>query len=156
MAHWKGLEYRTFLLYVGIVILKEVLSLDVYEHFLLFFCAITICSSEMNLQFLDLADILLSNYVETFRDFYGEDYMTSNVHNLSHLVDDVRKFGVLSSFSAYPFESRLYEIKNLLRNGHRPLSQVAKRLGEITQIDCDYIPTKQKYPILKKNPTKFT
>lgn len=59
--------------------------------------------------------------------------MSSNVHNLSHLIDEVRKFGPLSTFNSYPFESRLYQIKNLLRNGNAPLAQVAKRMSEIVQ-----------------------
>lgn len=131
LCHWKGTEYRTFLYYLGVVILTDMLPKDVYCHFLQFFCAVTICSSNIYFTFLNLAENLLSSYVEYFRDFYGEDYMSSNVHNLTHLVDEVRKFGPLSSFNSYPFESRLYQIKNLLRNGNSPLAQVAKRMGEI-------------------------
>lgn len=95
LAHWKGTEYRTFLLYIGIVVLKSVLSKVVYQHFLLLFCAATICSSNSHKHFLPLAESLLDIYVETYRDFYGEDYMTSNVHNLTHLINEVRKFGIL-------------------------------------------------------------
>jgi len=137
LCHWKGSEYRTFLFYLGVVILKDVLSPDVYCHFLTFFCAITICSSKFYTHFFDLADSLLSHYVEYYRDIYGQDYMSSNIHNLTHLVDEVKKFGILSSFNAYPFENRLYQIKNLLRNGNLPLSQVAKRMSEIVQIEND-------------------
>lgn len=61
--------------------------------------------------------------------------MTSNVHDLAHLVDDVIKFGELQSFSAYPFENMLGYIKRLLRNGRNPLAQVAKRLTELTRVD---------------------
>lgn len=50
------------------------------------------------------------------------------MHNLSHLVDEVRKFGVLQSFNAYPFENKLHMIKNLLRQGNNPLAQIARRL----------------------------
>lgn len=149
LAHWKGLEYRTFLHYISIVILKYVLPCDVYEHFLLFFCAVTICSSNKYFKLLNSAEALLLHYVETFRDHYGEDFMSSNVHNLTHLVDDVKKFGELASFSAYPFESKLYQIKNLLRNGNRPLVQVAKRLGEIAQVETEIPIIKNKTPVLK-------
>lgn len=137
LSHWKGSEYRTFLYYLGVVILKDVLSYDVYHHFLTFFCAITICSSTFYTHFLDLADSLLHHYVEYYQDIYGVDYMSSNIHNLTHLVDEVRRFGILSSFNTYPFENRLYQIKNLLRNGNLPLSQVAKRMSEIVQTEND-------------------
>lgn len=124
----KGSEYRTFLYYLGVVILRYMLPPDVYYHFLQFFCAVTICSSSVYLHFLDLAESSLNSYVEHFRDFYGDDYKSSNVHNLTHLIDEVRSFGPLTSFNSYPFESRLYQIKNLLRNGNLPLAQVAKRM----------------------------
>nr|CAI5820910.1 unnamed protein product [Callosobruchus analis] len=85
LSQWKGLEYRTFFYYIGIVVLKDYLPYDFYSH---------------------------------------------NVHNLSHLSDDVKRFGILSSFSSYPFESKLFQIKNLLRNTRNPLIQAAKRLSE--------------------------
>lgn len=133
LAFWKGLEYRTFLYYIGIVILKHYLSREVYEHFLMLFCAITICSSEQYVNNLNLAQTLLEYFVEYFVDIYGEDYITSNVHNLLHLVNDVKRFGILTTFNTYPFESALFSIKNIIRSGHRPLAQIAKRLGEMKQ-----------------------
>lgn len=149
LAYWKGTEYRTFLLYISIVILKKVLSSDVYQHFLLLFCAITICSTKIFTHFLPLAESMLENYVELYRDFYGEDYMTSNIHNLTHLTDEVKKFGVLSTFNAYPFESRLCYIKKLLRNGNCPLPQIAKRLGERLDVERYQNLKKEKFPNLK-------
>lgn len=149
LAHWKGTEYRTFLLYISIVILKKVLSVDVYQHFVMFFCAVTICSTEMFTHFLPLAESLLESYVELYRDFYGEDYITSNIHNLSHLTYEVKKFGVLSSFNAYPFENRLFSIKKLLRNGNCPLPQIAKRLGEMLDVDRYQNTKTEKFPNLK-------
>lgn len=48
-------------------------------------------------------------------------------------MDDVERFGPLGKFDAYPFESKLFCIKNLIRSGNKPLSQVAKRIIEIQQ-----------------------
>ncbi|XP_045461545.1 uncharacterized protein LOC123671624 [Harmonia axyridis] len=156
LCHWKGSEYHTFLHYLSIVILKDVLPLDVYQHFLNFFCAITICSTKYYVHFLHLAEALLNNYVEYYRDFYGEDYITSNVHNLTHLVDEVRRYGPLTTFNAYPFESRLYQIKNLLRNGNSPLAQVAKRMSEIIQCENESKKYCTSFPVLKsKNDSGF-
>lgn len=135
LKHWKGTEYRTFLHYVGIVALKKHTSHEVYQHFLLLFCAVTICASRKYLHLLPMAQAMLDHYIECFREIYGEQYMTSNVHNLTHLVDDVKRFGELESFSAYAFENRLGHIKQLLRNGRNPLAQVAKRLIELTMVD---------------------
>lgn len=152
LGHWKASEFRTFLLYLSIVILPEVLNTGAMRHFLSFFCAITICSSEEYFNFLPLAKELLDHFVKNFKSFYGIDYMTSNVHNLLHVVDEVLNFGILQSFNAYPFENKLYLIKNMLRTGNKPLSQIAKRLGECDSLDLNSTDEVIKiYPYVKKN-----
>lgn len=40
LKFWKGTEYRTFGLYLGLVILKDYLSEEIYQHFMLFFCGV--------------------------------------------------------------------------------------------------------------------
>lgn len=87
LSHWKGLEFRSFLYYIGIVVLKPFLPSDVYEHFLTLFCAVTICSSDAHANLVELAHTMLIHYVECYAKIYGQDYITSNVHNLNHLVE---------------------------------------------------------------------
>lgn len=137
IAHWKGTEYRTFLHYIGIVVLKEHLTHEAYEHFLLLFCAVTICTSKKYFKILSVARDMLLQFIEIFAEIYGEHHMNSNVHNLSHMVDEVERFGELETFSAYPFENHLGKIKRLLRNGHRPLAQIAKRMVEDQKCSLD-------------------
>lgn len=132
LSHWKGLECRTFLLYVGIVALKDVLPYTGYQHFLTFFCAITICESSTLANFLPLAREMLTHFVNCFKSIYGAQYVTSNVHNLMHLVDDVEFLGNLQSFTAYPFENMLGNIKRLIRGTKFSLRQVANRITELT------------------------
>lgn len=130
LSHWKGTEFRTFLHYIGIVVLKDHLSREAYEHFLLMFCSVTICASKQYSRMLPVAHQMLLQFIEIFAELYGEHHITSNVHNLAHVVDDVERFGELESFSAYPFENQLRKIKRKLRTGNRPLTQVAKRIIE--------------------------
>lgn len=68
--------------------------------------------------------------MDRFKIIYGKEYFTSNLHNLSHLSGDVKRFGPLNLFNTYPFESKLYKIGRLLRSGNLPLAQIAKRLIE--------------------------
>lgn len=82
--------------------LKPYLPSDAYQHFLLLFCAITLCSSEQYKSGIELAHNLLIHFVEYYGDIYGEEYITSSAHN---------------SFIAYPFESKLYQIKMVIRSG---------------------------------------
>lgn len=156
ISFWKGSEFRTFLLYLGPIVLKNYLSYDVYKHFLLFACAITICSSRthINNNLLPLANQLLRDYIEDYIDIYGIDSINSNVHNLCHLINDVERFGALSNFSTYPFENKLGHIKKLLRSGNKPLSQVANRIGELDNI-IKHSYAKKLYPFVKNEISAF-
>lgn len=150
VAFWKASEFRTFLYYLGIVVLQKHLQPDAYDHFLVLFCAVTICSSESYGHLLSIAQELFDTYIEYYKDIYGEAHMTSNVHNLCHVVEEVRRFGVLSSFNAYPFENTLHHIKRLLRTGHKPLHQAAKRIIEKTYMEIDTHGTSLKTPRPRK------
>lgn len=156
LAFWKGLEFRTFLLYIGPVVLKDFLPEDAYKHFLYLFCAIRICSSERFFKtesYARVAKSILNDYIEQYINIYGIDSIGSNVHNLSHLIEDVKRFGILPKISAYPFENMLYFIKNLLRSGKHPLAQAANRISEMTECKGnDYLKNSspKNFPYLSK------
>lgn len=95
------------------------------------YSAVNICSHDQYLKYLDIAETLFNEYIEDYIDLYGIDTITSNVHNLSHIVDDVRKFGNLSKIDSYIFENALYGLKLKLRTCNRPLEQIAKRISEL-------------------------
>lgn len=82
VAFWKGTEWRTLLNYVGVVILKDTLEDKLYNHFLLLFTAVTICSSNVYKSLWPIAQKLFEKFIEEFIAIYGEAYVTSNVHNL--------------------------------------------------------------------------
>lgn len=133
---WKGTEFRTFLLYLGIVILKQSLREQEYNHFLKLFCAVVICSNDnYHYKHLNLAKILFDEYIEEYIEIYGIDKISSNVHNLSHVVDDVRNHGNLTKIDSYVFENALYGLKTRLRTCNRPLEQISRR---ILELNLDY------------------
>lgn len=155
LHHWKASEFRSFFYYLSIVILPEFLSKGPYEHFLTLFCGVTICSSLKYSSILDLSHELLLYFVENFKTYYG-NYITSNIHNLVHITDEVRKFGPLDTFNSYPFENKLYCIKRMLRAGNKPLSQIAKRLTESdwnvhSKLNNAKNETTNQYPVIKTN-----
>lgn len=146
---WKGTEFKNFLLYFGPVVLKEHLSCEVYQHFLTLFCAATICYSDVYVSYRHIAEKLFVDYIEKFAEIYGHDSVSSNIHNLCHIVNDVSRFGSLPSLSAYPFESMLFRIKNLLRKGDQPLAQVANRIQELSKLNIKDHKSKRMYPLVK-------
>lgn len=127
---WKGLEYRNFLNYVAIVVLKDFLPSKHYNHLLVLFCAVRICSSTKYAHLLPAARMLFADFINDYKALYGVENITSNVHNLCHIVDEVQRFGTLQTLTAYPFENFLHQLKKLVRSGPNPLAQVAARLSE--------------------------
>lgn len=135
IKNWKGTEFRTFILYVGIVVLKDFLSIELFEHFLQLHCAVSICHSNAYTKFLMIAKEYFEEYIENYINIYGEDEISSNVHNLCHVVDDVKRFGNLNEISTYEFENTLGQMKNCLKRCDKPLEQIVRRISEAFLID---------------------
>lgn len=132
IRHWKGSEFRTILLYVGVVIFKDFLNEYEYQMFLKLVCAVTICSTSVYHKFLPMARKFFNEFIEMHINIYEEHSITSNFHLLSHIVDDVEHLGHLGTISAYQFENTLHHIKLRLKQCNRPLEQIARRLEEIS------------------------
>ena len=131
VEYWKATEFRQFLFYLGPIYLKQLLSKDLYRHFLLFSCGITILASpELHLTLNDMAGEFLRKFVKSASKHYGSEIVTYNMHSLIHLNDDVMNLGPLDTFSAFPFENYLQEVKRMLTKPNQPLQQLCKRVLE--------------------------
>lgn len=135
---WKATEFRTFLLYSGPVlrdlvlelVLRDILDNDMYKNFLTLHVAISILSNHASYKedsYLDYAENLLKHFVHSLAKLYGKAHASHNIHNLLHLVADVRKFGILDNFSCFRFENYMSTIKKLLKKGDKPLQQLSRR-----------------------------
>lgn len=132
IAHWKGSEYKFFILYAGPLVLKDFFddNILIYHHFVRLTLAITILSSDLILSHLSAARTFLEKFVKDFKTIYGEHLVSHNIHNLLHLASDCENYGRLQNFSAFPFESAMKPLTALIRKGDKPLEQAAKRLRE--------------------------
>lgn len=140
LSFWKAAEFRTFLLKTGPIVLQDFLTAEMYNHFLALHCGVTICTSENLKPFLPIARRLFRSFTERFGEIYGEENKTYSIHSLIHVVDDVERFGVFDTYSAFPGESNLGFLKNLLHGGYLPLQQVIKRIAErdLCERICDF------------------
>uniref|UniRef100_A0A182I5E5 Uncharacterized protein n=1 Tax=Anopheles arabiensis TaxID=7173 RepID=A0A182I5E5_ANOAR len=127
---WKASEFNMFLNYASFIVLKEVLTKEQYEHFMLYFSAIRLFPSDSYKEHWPAAHIMLKQFVVQYGTIYGEHRITSNVHNLLHVFEDVNKFGPLPKFSSYRYEAKLQDVGKTLRNGHKVLVQTANRISE--------------------------
>ncbi|XP_050431049.1 uncharacterized protein LOC126839684 [Adelges cooleyi] len=122
LEYWKAVEFRSFLLYSGPIVLKGKLQKTFYKHFMLLHCAIRLLvSNETCITYNELANTLLRQFVIEYAERYGEEYITYNVHGLIHVSHFVKIHGSLDTFSAFKFENYLQNIKNTLKNARFPL-----------------------------------
>lgn len=131
LRYWKGLEYRTILLYVGCVVFKHVLPTEEYNHFLILFVAVRLCSSGVYKK-KKLASKLFRVFVQRYASIYGRHTIGSNVHNLVHICEDMKSCGVdnLMDISTYKFENCLRIMGLDIKHTNLPLEQVVCRTIE--------------------------
>ena len=132
IGRWKATVLRYFLLYAGPAILKNVLPKKLYQHFNLFSCAIRILCDPIHYKLNNyIADNLLRKFVSKFGKYYGNEYITINLHSLTHLAQDcLNNDGPLDTFSAFAFENYMQFIKKILKKRNKPLQQLHRRLKE--------------------------
>lgn len=149
ISFWKATEFRMFLLYLGPVVLQNETHEEVYANFMELHCAVSICLSKNKQVFVDVAQSLFKSFIYNFSSIYGAENISYNVHNLYHVVDDVKYHGPLDNISAFKYENRLQYLKRRIRSGNRPLEQIANRIIEdfenVDLIDVDENKTPMLY-----------
>ena len=108
MKYWKASELRSFLLYYGLPTLYGLLPGSCFAHYTLFVQATYILLQADSISEADLqeADRLLDGFCKSFSALYEERFYTLNIHQLLHLVDNVRDLGPLYTHSCFSFEDK--------------------------------------------------
>jgi hypothetical protein len=132
IARWKATEFRQVLLYTGPYIFQNILSKKIFMNFLVLHFAVRIFLQprKLSLEMIAYLQSLMELFVKEFSKIYGSKYISYNVHNLLHICNDIKKFGNLNSFSAFPFESYLQTIKAFINTAQKPLEQLKRRIFE--------------------------
>lgn len=148
---YKATEFRMFLLYIGPVVLKDNVKPEFYKHFLLLSMGIRIlCDPTLCIELNDYANTLLISFVEQYKILYGLQGLTYNIHNLIHLCNEVKTMGSLDSFSCFPFENYLKNLKCKIKTAPKPLHQLVNRLYEEDSLPIQMqIP--KVYPIIHRS-----
>lgn len=131
LERWKATEFRQFLLYTGMIVLKDVISSAMYKNFLHLSCALRILVSEtLTTSLSQFAHSLLVKFIKKAISIYGEQIMSYNFHTLYHLTEDAKHFKCLDRCSAFVFENYLFKLKQMVKSGKSPLVEIANRLEE--------------------------
>ena len=105
-AHWKASELKLFLSVYSLIILKNIMSAQYFEHHILLVQGISILNSySITEEKIIEAGRVLKEYVRRFEILYGKKHLSCNLHLLLHLPDNVRKFGPLWTTSCFAFEN---------------------------------------------------
>jgi len=135
---WKATEYRTFLLYAGPILLKDVLDKDLYVLFLSLSIATAILySRELLKKHHAYAEKLLEYFVAGAIRRYDRKFCSYNVHCLLHLSTLAQQSGSLLDCSAYKFENNMTDIKRSVRGTGDPIVQIANRVTEQARYSRD-------------------
>lgn len=137
---YKAADYRVLLLKIGPTILKNLSHPDIYEAFLKLYTAITLlCDPDDCLPHNDLAKDLLHEFIEDCAGLFGDHFVVSVVHRLTHLPDMVKQQGQpLDFFSAFPFESFIAKVKKDMHSSRNVLHQIYNRRVESIKACNDY------------------
>ena len=137
LPYWKATELRQFLLYHCPIVLKSIVSKNIYEHFMSLHFAMSILLNNkliMVESMLDYPENVIVWFVSSSSVVFGEIFPTYNVHSLLHVVNDVRNFNTsLNNLSAFKFENHMQKLKRSVKNSNNPVVQIYKREFEIQQ-----------------------
>lgn len=148
LSNWKATEFRQFILYIGPIVLKNIINDRCYLNFLCLHTCMTILLSPNLNKMINFCDKLLKYFINEFCLIYGAEHASHNLHALQHLIDDYNHFGPLDNASAFPFENHMRILKKTVRKAAQPLQQAVKRYEEKMkfQMCC----TNNSDPVLKK------
>jgi hypothetical protein len=108
---WKAIEYYNFVLYYFPVLMHDLLSPTLFNHFMKFVRGLRIlCSKSILTANLNRAEDYLKNFVKETQQIYGPRLMDFVVHSCKHLVYFVKLFGPLWVFHNFQFEGLLKRI----------------------------------------------
>ena len=131
--------------------MKGVLFKSYYQQFLSLSTSITIlcypAQESRPMELLNYVEKLLIWFVREAKALYVIAFLSYNVHNLIHLVSDVRYHGCsLDGISAFPSGNYLQILKKYVRNSNKPLVQIVKRIAELEKVGTSY---SQKHVLTK-------
>lgn len=125
---WKASEWRSWLLFYSIPCLTGILDNELLDSFKLFVKSVhKLLCPQITEDELMQCEIDILTFVHDCQDFYGNAFMTFNVHTLLHMVKSVRKNGPLWATSAFIFESNLFYYKQNITGPKGVINQVVNR-----------------------------
>ena len=115
-SKFKAVEFKQICLYTAPAIFKDIFSEDYYSHFMILHSAmrLLVCEQTPEIMYY-VCQQTLEHYILMCETFYGEPFLSYNVHGLLHIVDDVRTLGPAETFSAFCYENNMPEFRKFVK-----------------------------------------
>ena len=127
---WKATEFRQFMLYAGVSVLRDILPENLYHNFLYFVVSMRLLLSDDQQMNMSRVKYMLEKFVKGAKRLYGDGFISYNMHTLIHLPEDYITYGNLESVSCFPFENYLGAvIKGRLTGKNKPLQQICRHVS---------------------------
>ncbi|KAK3914472.1 LOW QUALITY PROTEIN: Phosphopentomutase [Frankliniella fusca] len=136
LPYWKASLFRTFILYMCLVVMKGVMKQEYYVHIALLVEGLSLLnSSSVSHSDIMRADELLCKFCRDFETLYGLRHMTSNVHQLRHLSQSVLQTGNLCMTHCFQFEDLNGKLASLVHGTTHASLQIHSRLSLLTEAE---------------------
>lgn len=128
IGKWKANEFRSWLVYISPLVLKDYLPSPFYNHFLLLAYGIHgLMRNQISDVALRSAELAVEHFAKNVDRLYGQTEIAYTLHLLLHFGEFVRDFGNLNQFSAYVFEHKNGVLKREIKSSNGLIQQVFRR-----------------------------
>lgn len=129
---FKATEFRTLLMYTGMVAFSKTLPQNAFDIFLLLSCGIRLLNDKTQFKLNNVtAKNMLHSFVVQFGNYFGNHLISYNVHNVVHLADEtIVQNAPLDEFACWIFESYNSTLKQFGRKQNSYLQQAYNRTME--------------------------
>lgn len=163
LKFWKASEFKSFLLYFGVPCLFGVLPDYLLNHYILLVQGtFLLLKDSISEQELVEAETCLQSFVEHFAGFYGSRYLTLNIHQLLHIVDEVRDLGPLFTHDCFSFEDKNRVVLNFIHGTQSIATQIVEAIFFTHQIpllldsEADYMKEGTCDALIKRLSSNFS
>lgn len=127
LGKWKATEIRLFCLYYGPYVFQKYIKQQEFRDLFMIYSTLfrILCHPTLSIQKNEYCYEMAETFLHNAQTLFGKEFITLNVHNIIHLVEDVSRLGCVDNFSCFRFENFMRFIKKAIRSPFRPLQQAA-------------------------------
>ena len=151
MGQFKANEHFNRLLYLSPLIFGERICQKVYTSLISLVFGIRLLLESSSPEKISVAKMLLDRFCENIAEIHqNERIETINVHSLTHLADQVRRFGPLFTFSAMSFEAANRTLGEVFTGSTSECSVICRRVPEQHRLAHIEISNSKLEPLVNK------